>query len=1159
MPRTVYALLVGINDYPPPWRLSGCGRDVEAVETYLRERVAGKGCELVPRVLKDQEATRQALIDGFRGHLARARAGDVALFYFCGHGSRAPAPPEFWQAAPDRLMETLVCYDSRRGGWDLADKELARLIAEVSRNNPHILDILDCCHSGSGTRGTRHGMATRRLPMQGQTPPPESFLAPSDELVAGRRSRGAADAPSGWDLPGSGRHVLLAACRSHEEAHEDLLGGTSCGVFSYYLRDALQQATGPFTYRDMLTQVAAGVRHQVMEQSPQLEVTDPDDVNAVFLDGAVRPRPRYFTVAHDPDLGWTVDGGSVHGLRPPDGDEKTVFALLPAATDPAELPDLSRAAGHAELVEVRPARSTVKVTGAAGLDPRMTFKAVISRLPLARFTVGAEGEPAGVALLQEALGRACTGPAASLLVRAADPGKVPTFRVLARDGSYLIARPADDRGLAAPRGPYSEDIAERVVRELEHIARWTTIAELPENPGAVGEREVELCLLQNGVQLPAGDVVLTYRGSTKPSVTIRLTNPGGQPRYCALLALSESYAVESIVQEGTRVIRLGSGESVERTIWGGVPDDLYAQGITERKDILKLIVSARDFNAVGLLQGPLARPYERSATRSLSAPRDMLSRLTLRTGLREISNEPGPGEAYDEWCTRTATFVTVRPLAAQAAPPAGKRLPLARGVAVAGHPGFRGEVQLTTVPETTRSLGSTAVPPLLAQDPAVCRALRFSPAWGADPGLSVLEFHAPREDLARVTAQEPLRLYLDERLRRGEHILPVAHDGEFFLPAGRSVAAADGRTEVLLERLPAEDLERLPGARTRGLAGAARILLHKFANPALSVPYPYPVLAAAEVTGKGDVEYEADPARVRARLARPEVRHVLLHVHGLVGDSREMVKGTRLPLLGIPEAEVPLVASRYDLTLTFDYESIHTPITQTALELGQRLRDVGLGAGHGKVLHVVAHGIGGLVARWFIEREGGNRVVTHLVMLGTPNAGSPWPSIHAWGSVALALGLNLLAPMTWPATVLGGLLGAAKAVDVTLDETQRGSDFLKTLAASPDPGVPYTVLAGNTGIIPAALQRLPGAEMPLAQRLLERVLPRPVLHRSADLLVFLGQPNDLAVSVDSAGGLPPDRQRGHELRPAACDHLTYFNSPGGLGALAGTLARLPLA
>ena len=39
--------------------------------------------------------------------------------------------------------------------------------------------------------------------------------------------------------------------------------------------------------------------------------------------------------------------------------------------------------------------------------------------------------------------------------------------------------------------------------------------------------------------------------------------------------------------------------------------------------------------------------------------------------------------------------------------------------------------------------------------------------------------------------------------------------------------------------------------------------------------------------------------------------------------------------------------------------------------------------------------MGGLVARWFIEQEGGNRVVDHLVMCGTPNVGSPFGKIDS--------------------------------------------------------------------------------------------------------------------------------------------------------------------
>jgi Caspase domain len=140
MPRSINALLVGIDRYQHPVSpLNGCVNDIEAFDDYLRQRVEGAdSARLELRVLTDQQATRAAIIAGFREHLKPARKGDVALFYY---------------AEPDRLDETLVCHDSRSpGGHDLADKELAQLVHEVAAGRAHAVVILDCCHSGSGTR-----------------------------------------------------------------------------------------------------------------------------------------------------------------------------------------------------------------------------------------------------------------------------------------------------------------------------------------------------------------------------------------------------------------------------------------------------------------------------------------------------------------------------------------------------------------------------------------------------------------------------------------------------------------------------------------------------------------------------------------------------------------------------------------------------------------------------------------------------------------------------------------------------------------------------------------------------------------------------------------------------------------------------------------------
>ncbi len=156
----VYALLVGIDAYSgvvPP--LSGCVNDVTAFGDVLRGRVAAEELSMV--TVTDEDATRETVTREFAAHLGQAGADDVALFYYSGHGAYQEAPQELWDFEPDHQNETLVLVDSREpGGWDLADKELAVLIAQVAANGCHLLVVLDCCHSGDATRDVDGGRAT---------------------------------------------------------------------------------------------------------------------------------------------------------------------------------------------------------------------------------------------------------------------------------------------------------------------------------------------------------------------------------------------------------------------------------------------------------------------------------------------------------------------------------------------------------------------------------------------------------------------------------------------------------------------------------------------------------------------------------------------------------------------------------------------------------------------------------------------------------------------------------------------------------------------------------------------------------------------------------------------------------------------------------------
>jgi len=164
MPRLIHALMIGIDQYPNPVpKLQGCVNDIDAFASYLSERVnKGSGITLNLKTLKNSEATRQAVIDALRNHLGQAQKGDVALFYYSGHGSQEQAPEEFWKIEPDKLDETLVCVDSRSpGSWDLADKEIGKLIGEVAKNGPHVAGDSRLLPLGLGDAGDRDGRSTR--------------------------------------------------------------------------------------------------------------------------------------------------------------------------------------------------------------------------------------------------------------------------------------------------------------------------------------------------------------------------------------------------------------------------------------------------------------------------------------------------------------------------------------------------------------------------------------------------------------------------------------------------------------------------------------------------------------------------------------------------------------------------------------------------------------------------------------------------------------------------------------------------------------------------------------------------------------------------------------------------------------------------------------
>lgn len=1155
MPRAIYALLVGIDRYRPPVSpLNGCVNDINAVETLLRQLGTESGCELHLKVLKDAEATRAAIVEGFRDHLRGAGPEDVALFYYCGHGSQEDALPEFWHLEPDRLDETLVCYDSRdEGHWDLADKELAALIAEVAAPDPHVLCILDCCHSGSGTRAAlEEGIAVRRAPTDRRHRPVEAFLEGTLALERGGEHD---SSRTGWGLVPYGKHLLLAACRSSETAKEIVEAGKPHGAFTAALLAALRQTRGSITYRDLLKRIEAQVRLRVAQQVPQAEASDPDDLQRPFLGGAVRQQRTHFTLRRDLKLGWLIDGGAVHGVAGPLGGETTILAVFDLQAEPEEWRRPDAALSMAEVAEVLPEFSRVKLESRGGLlDQNSTYRAIVVATPMPALGVHLNGARDALERVRHAISKASEVSGPSTLVREVRAEGQAELRLDAENHSFRISRARADRALLAEVVGLGEEGARAAVKQLEHVARWDAVARL-ENPGSyLGTQLVKIAVFQPLIEAdkeeewqeadPQRGIRLEYRYSggkwQQPRVRIELRNTGQEDVYCALLWLGEDYSVSSaLIPGGT--LHLPAGRPAVANggapVWGLVPEEKWREGRTEVKDVLKLIVSTEQFDATLFEQEKLDRyVITRTAKAIRAVPLNALERLASRVHNRDLGSRPEGGEIISDWATSSLALTVVRPLEAADVPQPGQQQELGAGVALVGHPSLKAKARLISPTEAGRGLGDLSMPAIFRDEPDASQPFLFEIPRGSDSGLGALQLIDISNPEA-VTAETPLVLRVQAQLRPGEHILPFAWDGEFFVPLG-SARSVNGGIEIELRQMPTPI--QTTGDLERGIASSVRILFQKIIGSTLGTTYDYPRLAAVRFEAKGQPSYEAEVAVVQERVARAD--RILLYIHGILGDTLEMASASWAEI-----SSPDRLGDRYDLVLAFDYENINTGIRETAKALKDRLAAVGLGAHHGKCLHVVAHSMGGLVSRWFIEREGGTEVVQHLVTLGTPHSGSPWPTIQNWATAALAIGLNGLAEVAWPVRLLGDLVGAVEAVDVMLDEMAPESSFLAELAKSEDPNVQYTLLVGNTSIIPAAT----GGRL---EALLGRLSPQRVMHATT-ALAFLKMPNDIAVSVASAQAVPKGWAVKPQVDEIACDHLTFFSSSPGRQALARALFR----
>ncbi len=299
------ALLIGIDNYPDEKnRLAGCINDVYSMSATLQER--GFSPDAI-RVVTDERATRQGVLERLQWLLEGVRSGDERFLYFSGHGARLTQYNN--DGEPDHHDEALVTWDfDWKGNCGITDKELAAAYANLPYG-AHLWVVLDCCHSGGMARGggvtvrgleppddVRHRAIrwdkksglwvqrtlnlSRKL-MKSKTPHADAARYLGQDLSTHRMGRAVSlwspESPAAsaerkrMGHSGPFNPVMVASCGEGEYAYEYTHGAQAHGAFTFIFSDLLRRGDPGQPLAKLIAEVGRKMQTLLqLKQHPEL-------------------------------------------------------------------------------------------------------------------------------------------------------------------------------------------------------------------------------------------------------------------------------------------------------------------------------------------------------------------------------------------------------------------------------------------------------------------------------------------------------------------------------------------------------------------------------------------------------------------------------------------------------------------------------------------------------------------------------------------------------------------------------------------------------------------------------------------------------------------------------------------------------------------------
>ena len=228
----VFGFVIGIDNYGGRENLKGAVADARDVEASLR-RIGAR--EVI--TLFDEDARRARIFRELSAMQGRARAGDVIVLHYAGHGAQEPLRPDDLDADGDGKNDDFVLGGFRTlddPGERVIDKEIVAWLAETSQRGIKVLFVADSCHSGGMIRGTGPGVRTRKIEIAASLPP----------LATNVRSMSLND-------PRLANVTFLAAVPRNRESPEIVIDGQPRGALSWAFARALEGAGSPAGAREL--------------------------------------------------------------------------------------------------------------------------------------------------------------------------------------------------------------------------------------------------------------------------------------------------------------------------------------------------------------------------------------------------------------------------------------------------------------------------------------------------------------------------------------------------------------------------------------------------------------------------------------------------------------------------------------------------------------------------------------------------------------------------------------------------------------------------------------------------------------------------------------------------------------------------------------------